>query len=61
MTGIYKIKNMINGRTYIGSAINFSRRMSSHVSLLNMNKHHSKYLQNSWNKHGEHNFIWKFK
>jgi len=57
MTGIYKIKNIINGRSYIGSAINFSRRMSQHVSSLNTNKHHSRYLQNSWNKHGEHNFV----
>jgi len=57
MTGIYKIKNMINGRIYIGSAINFPRRVTQHVSSLNTNKHHSKYLQNSWNKYGEHNFI----
>lgn len=48
---------MINGRAYIGSAINFSRRISEHTGLLNRNKHHSRYLQNSWNKYGEHNFI----
>lgn len=57
MTGIYKIKNMINGRIYIGSAINFSRRIGEHTGLLNKNKHHSAYLQNSWNKHGGDNFI----
>lgn len=57
MTGNYKIKNMINGRTYINSAINFSKRVSRHVNLLNKNKRHSRYLQNSWNKHGSDNFI----
>ncbi|MEK6829301.1 MAG: NUMOD3 domain-containing DNA-binding protein [Nanoarchaeota archaeon] len=57
MTGVYKIKNMIDGRIYIGSAINFSNRISRHVNLLKKNKHHSAYLQNSWNKYGEHNFI----
>ena len=39
--GIYKIKNIINGKVYIGSAIYFIKRWSVHKSELKNNKHHS--------------------
>jgi group I intron endonuclease len=55
--GIYKIENIINKKTYIGSSINVEKRWNSHKNKLKNNKHHSKKLQNSWNKHGEDNFI----
>lgn len=48
---------MVNGRIYIGSAINFPRRIGEHTNLLKRNKRHSKYLQNSWNKYGCDKFI----
>jgi group I intron endonuclease len=59
MTAIYKIENKINNKIYIGSAIYFPRRIKEHIGLLKKNKHHSTYLQNSWNKHGENNFIFE--
>ena len=49
---IYKISNLINGKIYIGSAADFNKRKSNHLRQLNTNSHHSKYLQNSWNKNG---------
>jgi len=57
--GIYQIKNKRNGKIYIGSAVNIKRRWNEHKSDLKLNKHHSAYLQNSYNKHGEHNFIFE--
>lgn len=56
MTGIYKIENLVNGKVYIGQAVDIECRWISHISMLKNNKHHSKHLQNSWNKYGEENF-----
>lgn len=55
--GIYKIINVVNNKFYIGSAVNFSRRKARHFSELRHNKHNNRWLQASWNKHGEAAFV----
>lgn len=55
--GIYCIKNMINGKMYVGSSSNIYIRLLKHRSMLKSNSHQNKYLQNSWNKYKEENFI----
>lgn len=57
ISGIYKIINKINNKYYVGSSNNIGRRWRKHKYELNCNKHNNVYLQNSWNKHGEENFI----
>ena len=53
-TGIYKIVSKIRpDRMYIGSSINIPKRWREHISNLKKNKHHSKQLQNHFNKYGE--------
>jgi len=54
--GIYKIENLVNGKVYIGSSINIKERWRRHKKDLRKNKHHSIYLQRSWDKYGEVNF-----
>lgn len=49
LSGIYKL--IINGKFYIGSAVNIGIRLSKHLLDLERNKHHSIYLQRSWNKY----------
>ena len=56
MSGIYKIINLINGKIYVGSAVNFKNLFKLHLTRLKSNKHHSSILQNSWNKYGGENF-----
>lgn len=56
ITGIYEIVNKINGHRYIGSAVSIRVRWGTHLCVLRSNNHHSKYLQNAWNKYGEDNF-----
>ena len=56
-SGIYCIMNTINSKKYIGSSINIQYRLQKHRSLLRGNYHTNNYLQNSWNKYGEKNFI----
>jgi group I intron endonuclease len=53
---IYAIINKVSNDFYIGSAVNLNSRIWKHKNLLRANKHHSRILQNSWNKHGEENF-----
>ena len=55
--GIYKIINVVNNKFYIGSAVNFSRRKTRHFSELRTGKHNNRYLQASWDKHGEAAFV----
>lgn len=55
--GIYKIINVVNNKFYVGSAVNFSRRKARHFSELRHNKHNNRWLQASWNKHGEQAFV----
>ena len=47
------IKNLETNKVYIGSTNNFRKRFYYHRSQLRQNKHHSSYLQNSWNKRGD--------
>lgn len=50
--GIYKITCTKNNKFYIGSSNHIRKRFNYHRSLLRRNKHHSKYLQNCFNKYG---------
>ncbi len=52
-SGIYAITNTINGKQYIGSAVDLARRWRAHKYKLNRGTHHSIKLQNSWKKHGQ--------
>lgn len=60
MPGIYRIRNTINGKSYIGSTgKDFDRRWRSHIGHLNVNKHTNKELQIDWNKHGKTAFVFE--
>ena len=54
--GIYMIKNLINGKVYIGQSRGIKNRISRHKSDLRKNKHGNSHLQFSWNKYGIDNF-----
>lgn len=56
---IYTIKNVVNNKLYIGSAIGHYRRKGQHYYMLRRNIHFNKHLQSSWNKYGESNFTFE--
>ena len=55
-SGIYRIRNIIDDKGYIGSASYFNHRFIGHRTVLRKNKHHSIHLQRAWNKYGEDQF-----
>ena len=59
MKGIYKIENIVNGKFYIGCALDIKKRWQKHVRDLNNEKHHNILLQRAWNKYTENAFIFK--
>lgn len=54
--GIYMIKNKINGKAYVGQAIDVHGRWKKHIYALSNQYHYNKHLQRSWNKYGADNF-----
>jgi group I intron endonuclease len=51
--GVYVIRNLVNGKRYIGSAaVSFRKRWDIHKSDLNRGKHHNSKLQRAWAKYG---------
>ena len=55
-SGIYQIKNILNGKTYIGSSKNIYNRLHYHICKMKYNSGHNKHLQYSYHKYGEDNF-----
>lgn len=58
---IYHITNKTNGKCYIGQTVHYEIRKATHLRDLRNNCHHSKKLQNAWNKYGEENFYFSVK
>ena len=57
--GVYKIKNLKNGKCYIGSASHLQGRWRCHRSDLNLGQHHSIKLQRAWDKYGSDAFMFE--
>ena len=56
-SGIYAIKNKINGKLYVGKAKDIDQRIRQHVTQLNKkNKDENRHLISSWHKYGRHSF-----
>ena len=56
---IYKIRNVVNHKFYVGSTGNTRERFRCHRTRLRKNKHHCQHLQAAWNKYGEECFVFE--
>lgn len=57
-SGIYQIRNLVNDKRYIGSAVHLARRWRQHRCDLAKGRHNPK-LQNAWRKYGEASFAFE--
>ncbi len=55
-SGIYLIRNKLNNKVYVGSAVNIEKRFYEHIWALDKEIHRNIYLQRAWLKDGELNF-----
>ena len=58
-SGIYLIRNTMNGLVYVGQSFNINSRISCHKNLLKKNKHCNDYLQKHYNKYGKESFVFE--
>lgn len=58
-SGVYRIINLKNNKSYIGSSGNIYRRKQEHFRELGRNKHHNEHLQKAYNKYGKEYFIFE--
>jgi group I intron endonuclease len=58
-SGIYQIRCLVNGRVYVGSAVNIRQRWNGHRSDLSRGRHRSPRLQNAWRKYGPEQFVFE--
>jgi len=56
-SGIYQIRNQLNSKRYVGSAVNLRRRQRAHFGGLRRGTHSNRHLQNAYNKYGEAAFV----
>ena len=55
--GIYKIVNLLDGKTYVGSSAKVEHRLRHHhLHRLRRNTHWNPHLQAAWNRDGEASF-----
>lgn len=58
-SGVYAIINKIDGKIYIGSSCDLTKRKYTHLETLKNNKHTNHELQKAFNEFGRDNFEWK--
>jgi group I intron endonuclease len=59
VTGIYKITNTINNKSYVGSSVNVYQRGCTYKHLIKRKKLHNKHLQSAVEKYGYDNFTFE--
>lgn len=57
-SGVYVIRNVVNGKRYVGSSVDIGRRISDHFDDLRKGVHRNNKLQRAFDKYGELAFTW---
>ena len=54
--GVYRFKNLLNGKAYIGSSTNLGVRLTNHFSINYISKRHTVLIYKAFLKYGYQNF-----
>ncbi|WP_379136390.1 GIY-YIG nuclease family protein [Paenibacillus sp. sgz500958] len=54
--GAYRLLNTVNGKSFVGTALNLEGVWNKHKFMLDINNHNNKELQEDWKKYGEASF-----
>ena len=55
-SGVFQIKNMVNGKVLLGSSLNLEGSLNKHRFMLKIGSHPNKGLQKDWNELGPEQF-----
>jgi len=55
-SGVYCIRNTVNGKVYVGSAVNLRKRKNEHFSTLVAGTHFNRFLLSAYRKYGHSAF-----
>ncbi len=58
-SGIYQIRCLLDGKVYIGSAVNIRGRWATHRLRLSRGTHVNQHLQAAWRLHGADQFVFE--
>ncbi|HUL45142.1 MAG TPA: GIY-YIG nuclease family protein [Bacteroidota bacterium] len=57
--GIFQIRNIANGKIYLGSSLNLEGPLNSHKFMLTIGRHRNAALQGDWNLYGADKFVFE--
>ena len=57
VSAVYAIRNRKTEKRYVGSAVDFVRRMQAHKEMLRCGTHHCRHLQAAYNMYGAEAFV----
>lgn len=57
--GVFQIKNIQNGKIFLGSSLNLEGPLNGHKFMLTINSHRNERLQKEWNEYGANAFVFE--
>jgi group I intron endonuclease len=54
--GVFQVTNLVNGKIFIDSSVNFDKIWNRHLAELKVGGHRNISLQKDWKEYGEDNF-----
>lgn len=57
--GVYRVKNVANGRALLGSSLNVDGAINGHRFMLKMGSHRNRAMQGDWKTFGAESFVFE--
>ena len=57
--GIFRVKNIANGKVLLGSSLNLEGPLNGHKFMLKTGRHRNPALQKEWNEYGSDKFVFE--